>query len=98
MPRHEHRQNQIIADFLAVSRRHLTQPRRPRPVWRSIRRIRLNLLRTLLIAGSIGSLSGNAAYAAEDGNRQAESRRAHSTARGSTSAERGSPAAIERMP
>lgn len=107
MSRSDQRQSPTIARFLLLARRHfgLDLALAPAPQYRPAHPARpaahRGLLRTLLIAGSIGSMLGTTAYAGGGETAPTKSRpeRSASSRTGeSQSAGPAAPKALERMP
>lgn len=105
MSRSDQRQSPTVARFLLLARRHfgldLAAAPQYRPARKASRPIRQGLLRTLLIAGSIGGMLGTTAYAAGSETAPAKSRAERSASSRSGSSEFAGPAApkaLERMP
>ena len=96
-----HWQAKTIANFLEASRRHFGLPGRRHYTSMPARYSRRTIFRSLLIAGSVGSLFGGPVFAEHD--RRAEPshhRRSESVSRSGpvAHAEPGTPKIIEKLP
>lgn len=92
-------QQTTVANFLLVSRMHFGLCRRRTGLWPRLIRFRRTIFQSLLIAGSIGSQFGGAAYAETSVIEKPETRTERAASSDALAeAERATRIPVERMP